>query len=127
MDELKLTTPRGANAYENYQDVLAIDPDNAAARRGLDQIVARYLNWARGNRDRGQFDRSLGNIDKGLQVQPDNRTLRQLRDEVLALQEAARQPVVTSPPPRTAPPPDPCEVDRSSRECWCKTFNMFCD
>jgi hypothetical protein len=126
MAELQLTTPRSANAYENYRAVLAIEPDNSAARRGLDNIVSRYLRWARGNRDNGQFDRSLGNIDKGLQVQPGHRELLRLREEVLALREAARRPVVTAPPP-AAPPPDPCAIDRSSRECWCKTFNMFCE
>ncbi|MDX1606157.1 MAG: protein kinase [Candidatus Competibacterales bacterium] len=126
MDELQLTTPRDANAHDVYRRVLQLDPDNVTARNGLQTIVERYLGWARSNLQRGRYQRSLRNIEKGLGVAPGDNRLLALRDEV----EARLAP---DPEPRpvqrveAAPEVDPCAVDRGSRACWCKSFNLFCD
>ena len=41
-----LTTPDKENAYYFYQEILLLDPSNEIAKRGLEQIVERYLAWA---------------------------------------------------------------------------------
>jgi len=50
----RLTTPYEDNAYYRYLQVLAIDPVNEAANRGISNIVEQYLDWSLeslGNRD----------------------------------------------------------------------------
>jgi len=41
--ELRLTTPKGNNAQEHYAAILALDPDNADARAGMQKIVDMYI------------------------------------------------------------------------------------
>jgi len=127
IEQLNLTTPKGKNAYEVYRQILTLDPDNSAARKGLQTIVSRYRGWAQKQRDRGNFQRSLNNIEKALRVDPDNTELLALRQTVQDEQQAARRS--STPPPRTTEPAssDPCAIDRGSKECWCKTLKMFCD
>jgi hypothetical protein len=53
----RLTGPARGNAHQRYQEVLALDPDNATARRGLEQIIDTYQELAReaiGEDDREQ-------------------------------------------------------------------------
>jgi len=42
--ELKLTSPLGNNAYEKYQTVLNLEPNNPEALNGLDRIVDEYID-----------------------------------------------------------------------------------
>ena len=129
--KLNLTTPRGQSAYDAYRQILNLDPDNREAQQGLQTIVDRYQRWAVSQRDKGNFERSLGNIDKALRVDPDNRELQSLRQTIVtqqeAAEEAARRRAASA---QQAPAPqatDPCAVDRGSKECWCKTLKMFCN
>lgn len=41
--ELRLTTPKGNNAQEHYEAILALDPDNVDARTGMQKIVDMYI------------------------------------------------------------------------------------
>jgi TPR repeat protein len=43
---LALTTPAGDNAYETYQRVLSVQPDNEAALDGIEQIGVKYVELA---------------------------------------------------------------------------------
>ncbi len=40
---LRLSSPEGSNAAEKYSRVLALDPDNTAALKGIDKLVGKYL------------------------------------------------------------------------------------
>jgi hypothetical protein len=44
VDELRLTTPESDSAMFHYQQVLSLDPENAAAQEGIRQIVLRYVS-----------------------------------------------------------------------------------
>lgn len=129
--KLNLTTPAGQSAFDAYQDILKIDPDNALAKRGLQNIVNRYQGWAQSQLSRGNFQRSLGNIDKALRVDPDNNELLALRKTVLSEQRQAassrRSSSSSTGRSTQRNSNDPCAVDRRSKECWCKTLKMFCD
>jgi hypothetical protein len=46
-------SPPARNAVDAYRMVLALDPANAAARRGLDELIADFRSAARTARERG--------------------------------------------------------------------------
>lgn len=48
LSENKLTRPANENAVSEFNKVLALDPDNALAVTGLNQVGERYLQLARG-------------------------------------------------------------------------------
>ena len=43
---LRLTNPAGDNAYETYQKILSVQPNNADALEGIKQIGAKYIELA---------------------------------------------------------------------------------
>ncbi len=99
----RLTIPTGNNAYYYYQRVLRLDPDNAAARRGLDRVVSRYGSLAANAISRGDIDKANRYIARGLRVRPGDLRLVALRDnlKVVALQPADDPYAV----PEALPPP----------------------
>lgn len=40
----RLMFPKGKSAFDKYTEVLTIDPDHEGAKRGLGEVVTRYLN-----------------------------------------------------------------------------------
>ncbi len=44
LDADKLTVPKGNNAFERYEMVLALDPGNQQALNGIEKIVDRYVD-----------------------------------------------------------------------------------
>lgn len=46
IEALRLTTPAGDNAFEIYQEILLIEPENPSALEGLSQIAVTYLSLA---------------------------------------------------------------------------------
>jgi serine/threonine protein kinase len=51
---LRLTTPKGNNAYERYQEILSLDGDNEAARKGIQTLSDKYVELAYGAMDSGR-------------------------------------------------------------------------
>lgn len=51
----RLTTPEDDNAYLHYLSVLALDPDNALARDGINSLIEQYLAWARDVAEEGRY------------------------------------------------------------------------
>ncbi len=86
-----LTAPAGRNAYDAYRQVLKIDPDNAAARRGIKKVAARYADLAEKELKRGNLDKAMGFIKTGLEVDATNRRLWSLREKVNVQNEQTRQ------------------------------------
>ena len=64
MARLALTTPEGDNAYETYQRILSLEPENEAAREGLRSIGIRYVSLADRARSRGDRERARRYVDK---------------------------------------------------------------
>ena len=79
-----LTSPKGNNAYETYQKILALAPNNEQAERGLENIASIYLSWARNDLNRNNPDRALIDIKKGLSVMPQQAELLALREQANA-------------------------------------------
>lgn len=90
---LRLTRPAGDNAYETYQQVLAMDAGNRVARKGLQQIVARYEQLARRELQIRNLDYALKLVSRGLEVEPKHPRLNSLRDTITqSLRARVQQP-----------------------------------
>ncbi|MGR8921436.1 MAG: hypothetical protein ACU85V_17605, partial [Gammaproteobacteria bacterium] len=67
---LRLTTPADDNAYDKYQQVLALEPDNDRAQRGLEAIAARYVELTYRGITTGQLEKAAGYLDKARDISP---------------------------------------------------------
>jgi hypothetical protein len=85
--ELRLTTPRGSNAVEKYEAVLALDPGNDAARQGLSAVSDRYVDLASTALARGQLAAARRYLDLAQSIAPDNAKVQTLRRELEARQQ----------------------------------------
>jgi TonB family protein len=99
--------PRGRSALDYYNTVLALDPANAAARQGIDQIADRFAGHARVAIARGQVAAALVAVESIRRVRPDYQPLAALQAQIDAAQEkyvaAAPERVEAAPAPKPAP------------------------
>lgn len=86
-----LTSPQGANALESYQAALAEQPDNTAARLGITRIAERYGALAEAHLDKGELDRAMAMVKRGLSVDPDRIELKELGSRITALHSRLQQ------------------------------------
>lgn len=80
--------PPGDNAYETYQRVLELQPDNNAARSGLLAIGRirlgnQYQNRAEQLRQDGALQDSLAEVEQGLRLAPEHPGLLALREQLV--------------------------------------------
>ena len=68
IEENRLSTPTGKNAYQKYQEVLSLDPDNKDALLGINTIVEQYLSWAIANLDRGKSARASQYLNRAISI-----------------------------------------------------------
>lgn len=95
--------PRGRSAFDYYNTVLALDPANATARQGIDQVADRFAAQAEMAIVRGQVATAIVAVDSLRRVQPDHRQLRELQTQL----DAAQEKYVTTVPERSEPAPQP--------------------
>ncbi len=104
--ELKLTSPLGNNAYEKYQSVLNLEPENAEALNGLDKIVDEYIHLMDHALETDDITNARNYLHKGVHVNPDHNDIvdaekrlnaaeeareRELREQALMEQEAIQR------------------------------------
>ena len=75
----KLTRPRGESALARYRAVLALDPDNEAAKAGLARIARTYVQWAEKAEASGDLAKAEVYYGRALEVFPDDPDLLTLR------------------------------------------------
>ncbi len=80
MDNYRLTTPEGNNAWYYYRRVLEEGPDDTDALTGMKQIADRYADLATRAFDQMHYSNARGYIDRGLMVDPGNERLLKLKD-----------------------------------------------
>ena len=66
--ELRLTSPLGNNAYEKYQTVLNLDPENPEALNGLDRIVDEYIGLMDFALSKNVIPRARNYLRKGMNI-----------------------------------------------------------
>lgn len=64
---MRLASPKGDNAAEKYLRVLALDPDNAIAQKGLNKLVGKYLTLCDEAISSLSFDKANGYLDSAAQ------------------------------------------------------------
>jgi TonB family protein len=95
----RLTDPRGNNAVEHFRAVLALQPDNADARTGLEAVGARLearVVEALQAQDPARGATALMVLQRAV---PEYPRLDALRAELVALSRSTRAPVSVAPPP----------------------------
>ena len=102
--------PARSGAFDYYNTVLALDPANATAHHGIDQIADRFAAQAGMAIARGQVAAAIVALDSIRRVRPEHRQLRELERQLDAAQEklAAVVPehveLAPQPPPKAARP-----------------------
>ena len=71
----RLTSPKSDNAYDRYQQVLALSPGNAAALAGLETITQRYLSLARDYAEEGNLARARVLLHRADAISPGHREI----------------------------------------------------
>ncbi len=80
LDDLRLTEPPRDNAYYYFSRMLQIAPTNVEARAGMQAIAARFAMQAEQAIAEDRFEQARSYIALGLQVDPANHNLKELRD-----------------------------------------------
>ncbi len=75
----RLTQPVADNAYYYFSRLLALDPDNNAARKGFADIAERFVVLAEQEFSNNNDTKAQSYIALGLQVDPKNKGLNDLR------------------------------------------------
>lgn len=78
----RLTTPQGNNAYQFYREVLALEPENAAAHRGLVALADRYATMADAALRRMRLPTANMYCRQGLAIDPHNPRLLRLQQDL---------------------------------------------
>ena len=79
LEEYRLTAPPEENAYYYYVRLLEINPDNRSARQGLKAIAESFAFLAEKELAENNYESAVGYIKIGLQINPENKTLKELR------------------------------------------------
>lgn len=87
----RLLTPEDDNAYERYQAVLYLDPNNDRARTGLQAIVLRYLDLARSAARRGALAPAREMLERAQLVDPGNSLVEEMEAELRQARERWRE------------------------------------
>ncbi|AUI69143.1 serine/threonine-protein kinase [Beggiatoa leptomitoformis] len=109
INALQLTEPIDDNAYNSYQQILILDPEQAQAKAGLLRIAEQYERMARAER---QPEKRAHLIEKGLKVLPTHPNLLALAQQyLLPTNKPTPPPVPTTEPPATTPLPSNSSTD----------------
>jgi TonB family protein len=95
--------PRGRSAFDHYNTVLALDPANAVARQGMDQIADRFATQAGVAIAGGQVAAAIVAVESIRRVRPDHRQLPELQAQL----DAAQEKLAAAAPERAAPASQP--------------------
>ena len=68
LNSLRLTTPKDNNAYDKFQQVLALDFQNEAAQQGIQLISDRYIGLAYGAMKKKELDRADRYLNKAEKI-----------------------------------------------------------
>ena len=93
MAEDRLTVPEVGSAFALYQEVLALKPNHAGARRGLEKIVERYVQLALRAAERQRFPQARSMLVRARLVDPAHPAIEPTGQQVALLEGARRERV----------------------------------
>ncbi|VAX06618.1 Serine/threonine protein kinase [hydrothermal vent metagenome] len=76
--------PENKSALQLYLQVLALEPSNQQANKGIEEIVGLYSDGIRSDLDAGYFDKAEKNLQLLLAARPDSEKLLKLYDDLTA-------------------------------------------
>ena len=91
--EDRLTVPEAGSAFALYREVLTLMPDHAAARRGLEKIVERYVQLALRAAERQRFPQARSMLARARLVDPAHPAIEPTGQQVALLEGARRERV----------------------------------
>ena len=72
---LRLTSPKGNNAYERYQEILSVEPGNESATNGLQSLSQRYVDLAYGAMAKESLDDAAIYLLRAGRIEPSAESL----------------------------------------------------
>lgn len=91
LDKEQLTQPPGDNALAYFREVLHLDPENARAQQGVDEIGRRFLDQASDALAKDDLDKADGLLNTAAAILPDNETIPLLRKQLDTRRAVAQQ------------------------------------
>jgi serine/threonine-protein kinase PpkA len=88
LKEHRLTRPQNNNAYDYYQRVLELHPNQKQALQGITRIADVYADLAERKLDQFKYADARKFLDRGLTVQPENVRLQELQKKTNAFRDA---------------------------------------
>ncbi len=88
LEEYRLTAPPKDNAYYYYVRMLEINPNDQSARQGLRNIAEKFAFLAEKELARKNYEKALGYINLGLEINPKNKNLQELKRLTTTSQES---------------------------------------
>jgi tetratricopeptide (TPR) repeat protein len=86
-EDNRLMTPAGRSAFDRYIEVLNLDPGNAVALQGIQEIVLRYIELADVAMSQGQYDSAASLLARGASLNPDRPELAEARQRLAVARE----------------------------------------
>ncbi len=90
-EQQRLTRPLRDNAYFYYQQALLLDPENIVAKEGLERITVEYIALAQDSFAKHEYGNGLNFVNQGLEVDPGNATLLELKNRYRAQSNAIQR------------------------------------
>ena len=93
----RLTVPEENSALALYQEVLRLDPENDRARRGIEKIVERYVQFALEAIERRQFARARSMLARARLVDPGHPAIVPTGQQMQLVENARRDRIKLDP------------------------------
>ncbi len=90
LEQQRFSQPAEGNAAASYRAILQLAPDHPVATAGLAALPELIQQQARQRLQDGASDAGLALVAQGLQLQPDDQPLQQLRQQLLQQQQITR-------------------------------------
>ena len=91
-----LTFPKQGSAFQIYSEILAVEPSQEDAMRGLEHIVERYMNLALNALAQQQFAQARSMLNRAKLVLPNHPSIEPTEAQLRLLSEAERKTVKLS-------------------------------
>lgn len=82
MSEFRLTTPSSNNAYAKYSEILQMEPDNVAARKGVEKIVTTYVDMVMVSLSKYDFEKGKRYLQRAISISADKAALLKLQNQI---------------------------------------------